>query len=67
MKFKMTCTCGDVMEVDAADLSGAVEMFKKMMNEEAVAKHFAEKHAGQPVPTMDQVHMNISASVTQVM
>lgn len=67
MKFKMTCTCGDVMEVEAANRDAAIEMFKGMMNEEAVAKHFADKHAGQPVPSMDQVHMNIAQSVAQVM
>lgn len=66
MKFNMTCPCGDVMEVEAATRDAAIEMFKGMMDDAAVAKHFADKHAGQPVPSMDQVHMNISQSVQEV-
>ena len=67
MKFKMTCTCGDVMDMEAATKEEAIEKFKGMMTADAVAKHFADKHSGQPVPTMDQVHMNIAQSVVQVM
>ena len=63
MKYTMTCTCGDVMNIDASSQEEAVQKFKDMMTEEAVKAHFAEKHAGQEVPTQDQVAMNIESSV----
>ena len=66
-KFKMTCTCGDVMDMEAATKEEAIEKFKAMMTVDMVAKHFAEKHAGQPVPSVDMVHMNIAQTVVQVM
>lgn len=59
MKFKMTCTCGDVMEVEAANREEAIVKLKGIMNDEMVAKHMAEKHSGQPVPSMDQIGMMI--------
>lgn len=65
-KFKITCTCGDDMFVDAADQPAAVEAFKAMMTQEAVNAHFAEKHAGQPVPSMDEVAA-MCATATEVM
>lgn len=66
MTYKMTCTCGDVMTVEADSKEQADEKMKTLMNEEAVAKHFAEKHAGQPVPSIDQVHANISQDLQPV-
>ena len=62
----MTCSCGDVMDMEAATKEEAIEKFKAMMTADMVAKHFAEKHVGEPVPTVDQVHMNITQSVVQV-
>ena len=55
----MTCTCGDVMTVDTANQDEAVEKLKTMMNEEMIAKHMAEKHPNEPIPSVDQVHMMI--------
>ena len=53
-KYSMTCTCGDVMTVDAASREEAVEKLKGMMTEDAIAKHMAEKHTGEPVPSKEQ-------------
>ncbi len=64
-KYQMTCTCGDVQTVDAASHEEAVQKFKDMMTQDAVNAHFAEKHAGQPVPTVDQVHANLEAQVVE--
>ena len=58
-KYSMTCTCGQVMSVDAVNRDEAVSKMKTMMNEEAVKMHFADKHKGQMVPPMTEVHMNI--------
>lgn len=59
MKYSMTCTCGDVASVDAATREKAVEKIKGTMNEETVKQHMADKHAGEPVPSLNQVHMMI--------
>ncbi len=65
-KYSMTCPCGDVMEHDAASMEDAVAHFKGVMTPDAVAAHFAEKHAGQPVPPMEEIAAGIAASVKQV-
>ncbi len=53
-KYSMTCTCGDKLSVDANSQEEAVKKLQDMMTEEAIAKHFAEKHPGQTVPTKEQ-------------
>lgn len=63
MKYSFTCSCGDVIPVDAATRQEAIEKAKGMMNEKAVSKHMAEKHKGEPVPSMEQVEMMISQSI----
>lgn len=59
MTFSMTCTCGDVMTVEAETRDEAVGKMKEMMNESAVAAHMAEKHPGDPVPPVAEVHQMI--------
>lgn len=54
-KFSMTCTCGDVMTVDAEVREGAVSRMKAMMTPHMVESHMVEKHPGDPVPSQDQV------------
>lgn len=58
-KFSMTCSCGHVLSVDAATRSEAVGKIKAMMTPQAVAQHMAEKHPGQPVLPVSQVHAMI--------
>lgn len=64
-KYQTTCTCGDVMTVDASSKEEAVEKLKAIMNANALAMHMAEKHVGQPVPTLVQAHAMI-AQTTQL-
>ncbi len=61
----MTCTCGDVMSVDAANREEAVMKMKEMMTQEAVDAHWAEKHATDqmPKPTLEQVHAQIDTNL----
>ena len=66
MKYSMTCTCGDVMAVDAENKDAAVAMLKANMTEDALKQHFAEKHAGQPMPSVEQAHAGIEQSVQEV-
>jgi hypothetical protein len=59
-KFSMTCSCGDVLNADAATREEAVTKIQGMMTQDAINAHFAEKHAGQPVPPMADVHALIA-------
>lgn len=54
MTYSMTCTCGQVMSVEAENRDEGVAKLKEMMNADAIAKHFADKHSGQPVPSKEQ-------------
>ncbi|MBI4160306.1 MAG: hypothetical protein HY506_00165 [Candidatus Yanofskybacteria bacterium] len=62
----MTCTCGDVMEVEAASREEAVSKLKEQMTAESVAAHAAEKHPGQPVMSVEETHAMIESSVKEV-
>lgn len=66
MKFSSTCSCGDVMTVDAGSKEEAVTKLQAMMTEDAIAKHMAEKHPGDPVPSMEQAHALIAANTVAV-
>lgn len=66
MKFSMTCSCGDVVPMEAANREEAVAKYKAMMTEEMAAKHFADKHPGQAVPPIDQIHAMIEKEVQAV-
>lgn len=54
MTYSMTCSCGDVLSVEAESRDDAVTKMKEMMNVEALAAHFGEKHSGQPVPSVEE-------------
>ena len=57
-KFSMTCSCGDVMSVDAENRDEAVMKMKDMMTQEAIDAHCAEKHPGMTLTQAD-VHAGI--------
>lgn len=61
--FKMTCSCGDPMTVDAMDRSEAVMKLKGMMDESGIAAHMAEKHPGEPVMSVADCHAMIERDV----
>lgn len=58
-KFSMTCSCGDVMSVDAASREEAVVQMKDMMTQEAINGHMQEKHPGDPIMSMADCHAMI--------
>jgi hypothetical protein len=62
-EYSMTCSCGDVLRVEADSNEDAVSKIQSMMTEEAMQAHMAQKHAGQPVPTLAQVHAMIAQGV----
>ncbi len=65
MKFKMTCTCGDVIEVEAASQEEAVEKCKAMTTEASLSSHFAQKHPGQTPPALADALAGVAMMVTQ--
>jgi hypothetical protein len=65
-KYSMTCTCGDTVSVDAESREDAVSKMTAMMTPEAVAQHYAEKHAGQEVPSAEQEVAMIEETVQEV-
>jgi hypothetical protein len=61
--YSMTCSCGHTMTVDAGTRDEAIRKMQGMMTPEAVAKHMAEKHPGQPVLQVSQVHAMIAQNI----
>lgn len=59
MKYAMTCSCGHEMSVDAENRDEAVSKMKMMMGEQAIAQHMAEKHPGEPMVSVGEVHAGI--------
>lgn len=62
-KYKMTCSCGDTMTVEAVDRDGAVAQFKGMMNELSIKAHMDEKHPGKPMISVADCHAQIERDV----
>ena len=56
----MTCTCGHVMSAEAESRDAAVAQIQGMMTEEAIAAHMAEKHPGDAIPTVADIHAQIA-------
>ena len=62
--FSMTCTCGHVMTLDAANRDEAVTKFKAGMNQEALDQHFRQRHQpSEQKPTLEQAHAAIEQMV----
>ena len=61
----MTCSCGDVMTVDAEDRNEAVTKLKDMMDESAIKAHMEEKHPGDPVMSVADCHAMIEKEVVE--
>ena len=62
--YSMTCTCGEVMSVDADTREAALSMLKAGMTETAIDAHMQEHHKpGEPRPTLQQVHAMIEQTL----
>lgn len=64
--YQMTCSCGDPMSVEAGSREEAVEKLQGTMTEEAIKAHMDEKHAGQPIPSVMEMHADIAQKLTEV-
>ncbi|MBI2610138.1 hypothetical protein HYW53_03090 [Candidatus Giovannonibacteria bacterium] len=58
-KFSITCTCGDPLSVEAANREEAVIKMKNMMTQDAIDKHFEEKHPEEVPPDKNTLHAMI--------
>ena len=63
MKYSMTCSCGEVMKVRAANREEAVKNMKALMSREKVYEHMAQKHLGDHVPAIQRIHAIIEQSL----
>ena len=59
-QYHMTCSCGHDIKVDAKNRDEAVSKIQSMMGEKAIDAHLKEKHKGEPVPSVAQVHQMIA-------
>lgn len=66
MDFSMTCACGDDMKVSAASRDEAVAQLKGMMTEDAIKQHMEEKHLGEAVSSVADVHAMIGQNTHEV-
>ena len=64
-KFSMTCSCGDVMSVDASSREEAVAQMKGTMNQSAIDAHCAQKHPDMKL-TEAEVHAQIDEKLAAV-
>ena len=64
--FQMTCACGDTMKVESATREQAVSELKTMMSEAAVAAHMKEKHPGEPMIPVPEVHSIIEKTLREI-
>ena len=62
-EYSMTCSCGDEMKVDADSRKEAIMILQDMMNETAIKSHMAEKHPGEPIPSVKEIHEMIAESL----
>ena len=63
--YSMTCSCGDILKADASSREEAISKIQGMMTEAAIKGHMIEKHPGDAIPTVDQIHGQI-AQYTQL-
>lgn len=63
--YSMTCSCGQVMSVDAGSRDEAVKSLQGMMTQDAINAHMKDHHkADEPVPSVEQVHGMIAQLTT---
>lgn len=59
MTYSMTCSCGDVMSIDAGTRAEAINNLKATYNAKSVAEHMKQHHPGEKVPTVEEVYVMI--------
>ena len=62
--FSLTCSCGEVMNLDAANRDAAVDMFRAGMTQQALDDHFKQHHQpSEQKPKLEQAHAMIGQMV----
>ncbi len=55
----MTCTCGHVTRLEAANEDEAIAKMKDAMDKKAIKEHWREMHPGNIAPSVEEVHQMI--------
>jgi hypothetical protein len=63
MKYSLSCSCGDIMTIRGWTRAKAVRSMKAAMSETTLYEHMAQKHIGEAVPTIQQVHAAIEQNI----
>jgi len=63
--YSMTCSCGQRISVDAENREDAVRQIKNIMDEDTIEVHMREKHPGEPLPTVHEVHQMIEQNTVE--
>lgn len=62
--FSLTCSCGQLMTLDAPNKDAAVDMFRAGMTQQALDDHFRQHHQpSEPKPALEQAHAMIGQMV----
>jgi len=62
--YRMTCSCGQVMSVEAGSREEAVRMLQGGMTQAALDGHMKQYHKpGEQKPTLQQAHTMIEQNV----
>jgi hypothetical protein len=64
--YQMTCSCGDTMNIESASREEAVSKLQAMMSVSAIATHMKEKHPGEPLIPVEQIHSMIEKTLIAV-
>jgi hypothetical protein len=59
-QYSMTCSCGDTLSAEASSRDEAVKKIQGMMTADAISAHMTQKHPGQPIPSVADIHGQIS-------
>ena len=54
--YVMTCSCGGRVRVEARNRDEATARIKAIMDEDTIALHMDERHAGEDIPDVSMVH-----------
>lgn len=65
MKYSFTCTCGHTISVDANSRDEAVQKIKDMITPDFISAHMSEKHPGEAVPSVEDMHKMVDEKVTE--
>ncbi|HUZ92508.1 MAG TPA: hypothetical protein VNG29_00725 [Candidatus Paceibacterota bacterium] len=61
--FWYTCSCGDITTVEAVDKAEAIKKIKELMTVDFIARHMAEKHEGEEIPSAEEIYTLVEETI----